>query len=280
MPPRISILTPSYNYQAFLRDALDSVQQQAIPAEHIVMDGASTDGTAEVLAAYPSERLRWASEPDEGQSDALNKALRLATGTWVGWLNADEFYLPHTFELVEDALTSSMADVVYGDCAFVDRDGRLLRLLPQHGMSPWLLRHYGIFTPSCTLFVRRSILPADPWDPHFRRIMDWDFVLGLLDRGASFHHVRAPLGAFRVHDEQVTASPSSVHAEEYGAIRARYGIADSPTLRRAARVGHASKKLIEGAYLRQVRARRLRGAGLRWFAGQEGRETCGALANR
>src|SRR6266481_9084813 len=94
---KISIVTPSYNQRAFLEVALESVRAQNYPSlEHIVVDGASTDGTVEYLRSLTWKRgwehLHWISEPDEGQSDALNKGFKMAAGTIVGWLNSDDVY--------------------------------------------------------------------------------------------------------------------------------------------------------------------------------------------
>src|SRR3954447_10463959 len=113
---RISILTPSYNQAGFLEHNIRSVINQDAPdIEHIVMDGGSTDDTTAILARY-NDRIRWASESDRGQADALNKALRLSTGEIIGWLNVDEYYEPQIFGKVVDAFRKSpAAALVYGD---------------------------------------------------------------------------------------------------------------------------------------------------------------------
>src|SRR6058998_2090201 len=93
MPPGFSIITPSFNQARFLEENIQSVLTQAgVSVEHIVVDGGSTDGTVEILKSYP--HLRWISEPDRGQSHALNKGFRMATGEILGWLNADDSYEP------------------------------------------------------------------------------------------------------------------------------------------------------------------------------------------
>lgn len=94
----ISVLTPTYNYGRFLQDCIDSVTQQLDPAvEHIVVNGDSDDATVSILRENERLGLSWLSEPDDGQSDALSKAAKLSSGEWLGWLNADEFYLPGAF---------------------------------------------------------------------------------------------------------------------------------------------------------------------------------------
>src|SRR5687768_16684453 len=126
----VSILTPSYGYGRFISDAIESVlRQDRLTVEHIVQDGGSDDETVEVLKRF-DDRIVWASEPDAGQSDALNKALARATGTWIAWLNADEFYLPCSLATLLEHGERTASDVVYGDCLFVDVQGRIERLLP------------------------------------------------------------------------------------------------------------------------------------------------------
>ncbi len=97
----ISVLTPTYQSGRFLPNALASVARSHV--QHVVMDGGSSDDTVALLQAAPS--VTWRSEPDRGQSHALNKALELADGEWIGWLNADEFYLPGVLEFVRNRLS-------------------------------------------------------------------------------------------------------------------------------------------------------------------------------
>jgi glycosyltransferase involved in cell wall biosynthesis len=274
----LSVLTPSRNYEPFLSDTLASVAAQEDSAvEHVVVDGASTDGTVPLLRAW-SDRISYLSEPDRGQSDALNKAAAMASGDWYGWLNADEFYLPGVFDAVRAATRRTpRADVVYGDCCLVDVDGRLIRLLPQHHFVPRLLRWYGVFLASCATFIRASALPRRGWDPELRRTMDWDLYLELQRQRARFVYLPVPLAAFRIHDAQVTAVRSTTWEHEGLQVRTRHGLTASPSLAKAlyvaGRVDHGLHKLLTGAYSRQARARRnLHGADLRWFGSKSGRD--------
>lgn len=275
--PDLSVLVPSYEYAQFLRDGIESVlRQDGLTVELIVQDGGSKDGTVELLESY-GDAVIWRSEKDGGQSDALNRAFSVARGRWIGWLNADEFYLPGGLRAIVDAGDRENADVVYGDTAFVDAEGRLTRLVPQHGFSATLLKSYGCFISSVSSIVRRDAAGAVPIDDSMRRMMDWDLYLRMQQEGAVFLHVPVPVGAFREHNTRVTATESRGFTErlnrgdgfgrEYDMMRSRYGAFRA---RRLGHIGHGVRKLTDGAYRRQARARSVHGADLRWFDGATG----------
>jgi glycosyltransferase involved in cell wall biosynthesis len=252
--PRLSILTPSYGYGRFIGQAIDSCRNQGFDDyEHLIQDACSTVETDAVVSAAGSERIRYVREPDGGQSDALNRALHRARGEWIGWLNADEYYLPGAFEAVLAAADRSGADVVFGDCVFVDVAGRPLRLVPSHPHSRFVLRNYGPFIHSCATFIRRAAVPDGGWDTGFRRMMDWDLWLRL-DR-ARFEYIPTTLAAFRIHPDQVTATDHSAgDVAELHALRRKHGISGTAVARAAGRLGHAGLKVASGGYLRQLRA--------------------------
>jgi glycosyltransferase involved in cell wall biosynthesis len=271
----VSILTPSLGYGRFIEENILSVaRQEGVSVQHIIQDGGSRDETIEVLHRY-DHTVEWASEPDTGQSAALNHALRKARGRWIGWLNADDFYLVGGLaELVRKG-DATRADVVYGDSIFVDEDGKVARLLPQHPFSVSILRMYGCFIPSASTIFRRSSLPPEPWDPSVRMMMDWDLYLRLSSGGAVFEKVSYPVAAFRRHEEQITAQPASEFRAEYLRLFARHGI--SPSSRRWGRWLHGAYKLWVGAYLKQLRGARFRGLALDWHRSEAARTTFDAL---
>ncbi|MGH9890401.1 MAG: glycosyltransferase family 2 protein [bacterium] len=273
----VSVLTPSFGYGRFIEEAILSVlAQDGVSVEHVVQDALSSDETVDVLRRFDGQ-IAWASEPDQGQADALNKALARASGTWVAWLNADEFYLPHCLATLLEQAERTAADVVYGDCVFVDVEGKVDRLLPQHRFSARILREYGCFIPSCALLLRRSILGDAPWDPTLKRIMDWDLFMNLLMRGARFRYLAYPGAAFRAHEDRVTAGFTPAFQEEENKIASRYGLPYDRIERwEASRRGrwlHPFYKLIGGAYTRQRRAQSLRGRDIRWFKQGSGQAT-------
>jgi glycosyltransferase involved in cell wall biosynthesis len=130
---RISIITPSFNHARFLPRTLESVRSQMHTAEgefeleHIVVDGGSTDGTLELLRACGPE-VRWVSEPDRGQADALNKGVAMAAGDVIGWLNSDDIYEPGTLSAVAGVMSAEPATQwLYGRVRIIDEDGQEIR---------------------------------------------------------------------------------------------------------------------------------------------------------
>lgn len=267
----LSVLTPTYAYGRFLSDAVASVSAQrndGEAAQHVIVDGGSVDETLEVLAAAPPNVV-WRSEPDHGQSDALNKALTLAKGDWIAWLNADEFYLPGAFETLA-ACAAEHPDVAmfYGDAVFVDVTGRALRLVAQHSFSRRVLRWNRCNISSCAMVVRRDVIPKRGWDVELKATMDWDLYLEIERAGSRIVYVPCPLACFRVHSEQVTAEPLPPDHPDFPRLRARHR-RPSGTIgviaNRAGELEHRGLKLVQGGYLRELRTRRHRGADLRWF---------------
>jgi glycosyltransferase involved in cell wall biosynthesis len=272
----VSVLTPSYGYGRFIADAIESVLfQEGVSVQHIVQDGLSQDETVDVLSRFEG-RILWTSEPDQGQSDALNKALSKASGRWIAWLNADEFYLPGSLATLVRHGERTGADIIYGDCVFVNRDGDVERLLPQHRFVARILREYGCFISSNSVLIRRSVIGDAPWDPTLERIMDWDLFMSLSTGGARFTHLLYPVGAFRTHADRITSRPPPDSHEE-DEVASRYGLPRDVHQRfRASWRGrwlHPAYKVIDGAYLRQLEARSVRGRNIRWFASAAARET-------
>lgn len=126
---KLSIITPSYNQADYLRRTIESVHSQTgdFELEHIVVDGGSTDGTVELLKEY-QDRIRWVSEKDEGQADALNKGLAMASGDIIGWLNSDDLYLPGCLSTITDVFAQEPSTQwVYGKVRIIDTNDQEIR---------------------------------------------------------------------------------------------------------------------------------------------------------
>lgn len=216
MSIRISVITPTRNMGHFLESCILSVlQQNYANVEHIVVDGASTDTTTQILKKYP--HLRWVSEPDRGLSDALNKGIRMATGDIIGWCNADDLYLPGTLTAVNDFFQRrSDIDVLYGDYRETDELGRSIRVRRETHFSSvqfhWL--HVNL-VPTPSAFWRRRIHEGGLWfDEHMRYAMDYDLLRRAEGKGFRFEHVSILFADFRRHNGSLTATGGQKHEHE------------------------------------------------------------------
>ncbi len=224
--PSFSILTPSLNHLAYLEVCVASVVAQGYPeVEQIVADGGSSDGTPAFLATSPGRVSRWRSAPDRGQSDALNWAAAQAQGEWIGWQNADDFYLPGALWRAARVIAAHPeVEVVVGDVALVDEGGVWQASV---GVTPvpaarWL---EGFWPYNQGVFFHRRLLAVGPFDLELRLHMDTDFLARLAARRPVVAYLDAALGAFRKHAGGKTIGgredPSS--QAERALLEARYG---------------------------------------------------------
>ena len=155
----ISIITATYNSAATLGDCLASVAAQTLEAEHVIVDGRSTDGTMELIRAWPHAARSAVSEPDSGIYDAMNKGIRRATGDVIGILNSDDFYAtPSVLAWVAEAFRDPAVDACYGDLVYVDsRDTRRVERYWRAGRFERGRMLWGWMPPHPTFFVRRSV---------------------------------------------------------------------------------------------------------------------------
>jgi glycosyltransferase involved in cell wall biosynthesis len=233
--PKISIVTPSFNQGAFIEEALLSVKEQNYPhVEHLVVDGASTDQTVEVLRRYAGtpgwNHLRWISEPDLGQSDALNKGFRMATGSIVGWLNSDDRYRPGCFATIAQGFAQHpRGDVLYGDYAWMDEKGHITGIRREIEFSRFILSyHHVLYIATVSTFFRRRLFEDGNFlDINLQYAMDYEFFLRLAEKGYHFQHLPLVLADFRWHAQ----GKSTAHLDGQLAEQDVLAVMHSPLLR-------------------------------------------------
>lgn len=201
--PKISIITPSYNQARYIEQTIQSVLHQDYGhAEHIVIDGGSTDGTPEILKRY--EHLLWISEKDRGQADALNKGLALAKGDIIGWINSDDYYHPNIFASLIEHFSDPAVLWVVGNISYVDEQGALIA----KNKSPEityrrLIRNPDIVRQQATFFRREFIKKAGGLDDEFFMAMDFDLWVRLAKLSLP-KMVDHEMAFFRLHAHQKT----------------------------------------------------------------------------
>ena len=221
-PPRIAMVTPSYNHAQYLAATIESVITQGYPNLHYhVQDGASIDGTRELLARC-GDGVSWRSEPDQGQSSAINRGFAGVDCDIMAYLNSDDTLLPGTLAYVANYFAAHPnVDIAYGHRIFIDRDGLEVGravLPPYHGRT---LR-YADYIPQETLFWRRRVWDRiGPIDESFHYAMDWDFLLRAQASGFKFVRLPRFLACFRIHDAQKTAATYGIGVREMGMLRRR-----------------------------------------------------------
>jgi glycosyltransferase involved in cell wall biosynthesis len=203
MPPLVSIITPSYNQARFLEGTIQSVLTQDYPAiEYILVDGASTDGSVEIIQRYSDRFTWWVSEPDQGQTDAINKGFSHASGEILAWLNSDDTFLPGAItQAVESLLAHPDASLVYGDANLVDERGQLIGRFPSRQTDLRGLLRGSVHIPQQTAFFwSRLWNQVGPLDPAFHFAMDYDLWVRLV-KIAPLIYVPRLWANFRLHGE-------------------------------------------------------------------------------
>lgn len=218
--PLLSVVTPVFDPGPYLEACLDSVARLEVEHEHVVVDGGSTDGTVELLRDRGDPCVRWTSEPDRGQTHAVNKGLATARGSLVTWINGDdEVVADGIHRAVEHLQRSPGCQVVYGGLDFTDADGTVRRAYRPAGWSWHRYLLLGDYVPTPTFVFRSDRARAvGPLDERWVDAADYDFYLRLthgvrVDRMPDAH-VR-----FRYHASSKTATDVWKQLDEAQQIR-------------------------------------------------------------
>ena len=223
--PLVSVVTPSYNQAQFIEETIQSVARQNYPnIEHIVVDGCSDDGTVDILQEY-DDQLTWISEPDEGQSDAINKGLDMANGDVIAWLNSDDVLFDvNTLNRVVEYFEQFDADIIYGDMALLDTESKVLKLQIVPGFDYAKLQTK-CFIEQPSLFFRSHVLDDKRLNTSLEYVMDYEFWLRLA-QNYEFQHVDDILSGDRNHKQRKILNHRKEMQAEAEELRARY---DGPT---------------------------------------------------
>ncbi|MDV7199730.1 glycosyltransferase family 2 protein [Roseovarius sp. 10] len=219
--PRITVVTPSFNQAVFLERTICSVLNQGYPnLEYIIVDGGSKDGSVEIIKKYEHRLAWWVSEPDGGQTAAINKGLRRATGDWVAWQNSDDVYLPGALmQMAETARIAPNVDLILGDMQIIDANDNIVR--GQRYVRPTYkaLLAEGMVLTNQAAFWRRELHDNIGWlDETLQFGFDYEWFLRVLRVSDSVRHVPNFWGGLRYHDATKTSTCLSKFADEYCVI--------------------------------------------------------------
>jgi glycosyltransferase involved in cell wall biosynthesis len=202
--PKVSIITPSFNQGDFLEETIRSVLLQGYPnLEYIIVDGGSTDSSVGIIKKYEPWLAYWISEPDRGQTHAINKGFNVATGDIVAWLNSDDTYLPDTLHKAMTAFNQNPSiSLVFGSALFINEESKPINVYKGRPLSRGLSRMkywkgWGI--PQPTLFFKSNLLhDYGGLDENYHYALDYEWIIRV-SRQEKLHFINDILATYRIH---------------------------------------------------------------------------------
>ena len=200
--PLVSIITPSFNQGQFIEETILSIHEQTYKnIEYFVIDGGSTDQTLEILKKY-SEFIAWISEPDNGQTDAINKGIRKSHGEIIAYLNSDDLYLPGSIKMVVDYFTDhSDVDMIYGDIIHIDDHSRFIEQVKTGTISLEQYLTCQVYLPQPAVFFRKTVVEKIGYfDENLHLAMDLDYWIRTF-LSVNTAYISQPLAKARFYGE-------------------------------------------------------------------------------
>jgi len=225
MSDQFCIVTPSYNQAPYIEATMQSVlTQDGPPLQYMVLDGGSTDGSAEIIRRYSDRLTYWESGPDKGQSDAIHRGFQRGDGNILAWLNSDDTYEPGALALVARTFAENpQAVFVYGDYYVLYPDGSKV-LKPKVSFDFNIALYAYLMIPQPSAFWRREVYEeAGGLNLDLHYAMDWDLFLRIGKRHPErFIHLSVPLSTFRVHPESKSVSKREAFRKENQFVRGQF----------------------------------------------------------
>jgi glycosyltransferase involved in cell wall biosynthesis len=222
--PLLSIVMPTRNHAHFIKASIDSVLSQGYEnVELLVMDGNSTDDTVEILKSY-GDKIRWISEADKGQADAINNGMQKISGDILAYLNSDDILLPGALEKAVDYFNDHPeCDMVYGNADYIDEDGNITGVYATADFTfDRLMQDCCVCQPAA--FWRRRIAErTGPFNAELQTAMDYDYWLRIASGGGIIRHTSDKLAQSRLHKDAKTLAMRGKIFEEVFDICKEHG---------------------------------------------------------
>jgi glycosyltransferase involved in cell wall biosynthesis len=248
----VSIIIPSYNQARYLEQTILSVLEQDYPRiEYIVIDGASTDGSVEIIKKYADKLAHWESVKDKGQADAINKGFAHVTGEIIAWLNSDDYYLPGAVSNAVKVFEENPDVVlVYGNMLAVDENGTTFNTLSYKQLTLEDLLCFQIIGQPAVFMRRSALQKTSGLDPNFHFLLDHLLWVEIAQHGKLLH-VNQTWSAARYHPEAKNIAKAAEFGREAFRIleTAAKNETLAPVLERINRRARASAHRVDSRYL-------------------------------
>jgi glycosyltransferase involved in cell wall biosynthesis len=224
--PKISIVTPTFNQGQFLEETILSVLGQDYPnLEYIIVDGGSTDNSVEIIRKYEGKLAWWTSEPDQGQSDAINKGFQKATGDILAWINSDDIYMPGTLKRIAAEVLEHGEGIYFGECIHfrLNEEGLFSSGSEvEKNFRADLLHEYDYMIQPASFWTKGVWETTGEIRTDLQFGLDWEWFLRARNRGVKFIPVRKCLALYRLHDAHKTGLGGRKRQEEIYNIYKEY----------------------------------------------------------
>lgn len=258
--PRISIITPTLNQAGFIEQTISSVLGQGYPdLEYIIIDGGSTDGTVDLIRKHERHLAYWISERDAGQSNAINKGLKRATGDIIAYINSDDYYLDGAFERVAVAYRENPdVDLLHGRCRIVDQfgakvDQRIGSIENYNEIldlwDVWWRRRN--FVQPEVFWTKRISKKVGAFREDLNLVMDYEYWLRIFAAGGTARFIDAELAAFRLQPNQKSTQPART-AQELIDVVQPYIFGQDDRLTHQTRLALQAKWIYQAKFLSEV----------------------------
>ena len=250
--PRITVVTPSYNQGAFLEDTIHSIVDQGYPnLEYVICDGGSTDDSVEIIKKYEDRISWWCSEKDKGQTDAINKGMRRATGDIVGWINSDDVMFANSlFVIAQFYVDHPDCEFANGIVADMNKEG-VIQKFTHIIMSKFFMKHGWYNICQQGMFWKRSLFEKVGFlDDSFHAKMDVEWLIRNYEANTKVMLLNKPVAAIRVYGETKTAMGGNIWKDDAEKIYNRYNGLYTPNRHSLYGLLFYFNKLCRGCYFR------------------------------